>query len=56
MNKFSSDSILTAAQETIIFGDSVAYDYGTNTVYYANEKYHTDLLDIFWYHEKEQKQ
>lgn len=38
LGKFSYDSIIMTPQETVIANDSLAYDYGTSTVYYTNDK------------------
>lgn len=38
MGMFSYDSIIMSPQETVLASDSVAYDYGTSTVYYTNEE------------------
>jgi ketosteroid isomerase-like protein len=35
--QFSYDSIIMQPQETIIVSDTVAYDFGTSSVYYTNE-------------------
>ena len=38
LGQFSYDSIIMKPQETIIASDSLAYDYGTSTVYYTSDK------------------
>ena len=38
LGMFSYDSIRMRPQETVIVSDSVAYDYGTSSVYYTNSK------------------
>lgn len=46
--QFSYDSIRMRPQETIIVSDSVAYDFGTSSVYYTNEKGESvELKDTF---------
>jgi len=48
MGQFSYDSIRMRPQETIIAGDSVAYDFGTSSVYYTNaEGEAIELMDTF---------
>lgn len=48
MGKFSYDSIRMRPQETIIASDSVAYDFGTSSVYYTNaEGTAVELKDTF---------
>ncbi|MBO6881055.1 hypothetical protein [Winogradskyella sp.] len=38
VGSFSYDSLVMKPTETIIVSDSVAYDFGTSSVYYTNEK------------------
>ncbi|WP_250435898.1 Cif family virulence factor [Hanstruepera flava] len=38
IGSFSYDSLVMKPQETIIVSDSVAYDFGTSSVYYTNEQ------------------
>lgn len=48
MGQFSYDSIRMRPQETIIASDSVAYDFGTSSVYYTNvEGEPIELKDTF---------
>lgn len=48
MGQFSYDSIRMRPQETIIASDSVAYDFGTSSVYYTNaEGVPIELKDTF---------
>lgn len=48
MGQFSYDSIRMKPQETVIVSDSVAYDFGTSTVYYTNaEGESIELKDTF---------
>jgi ketosteroid isomerase-like protein len=48
MGKFSYDSIRMRPQETIIASDSIAYDFGTSSVYYTNvEGDPVELKDTF---------
>ena len=48
MGQFSYDSIRMRPQETIIVSDSVAYDFGTSSVYYTNaEGEPIELKDTF---------
>lgn len=48
LGKFSYDSIVMKPQETIVANDSLAYDYGTSTVYYTNDKGESvELYDTF---------
>lgn len=37
-NLFSYDSLVMRPEETIIVSDSIAYDFGTSSVYYTNEE------------------
>jgi ketosteroid isomerase-like protein len=46
--QFSYDSIIMHPKETVIVSDSVAYDFGTSTVYYTNENGESiELEDTF---------
>lgn len=48
LGQFSYDSIIMKPQETIIASDSLAYDFGTSTTYYTNDKGETkELHDTF---------
>lgn len=48
MGRFSYDSIRMRPQETVIVSDSVAYDFGTSSVYYTNaEGEPIELTDTF---------
>jgi ketosteroid isomerase-like protein len=48
MGQFSYDSIRMRPQETIIVSDTVAYDFGTSSVYYTNaEGKSVELTDTF---------
>lgn len=48
LGQFSYDSIVMKPQETVIANDSLAYDYGTSTVYYTNDKGESvELYDTF---------
>lgn len=38
VGSFSYDSLIMSPKETIIVSDSVAYDFGTSSVYYTNEQ------------------
>lgn len=38
VGSFSYDSLIMKPKETIIVSDSVAYDFGTSSVYYTNEQ------------------
>lgn len=38
VGSFSYDSLIMKPQETIIVSDSIAYDFGTSSVYYTNEE------------------
>jgi ketosteroid isomerase-like protein len=46
--QFTYDSIIMQPKETVIVSDSVAYDFGTSTVYYTNENGESiELEDTF---------
>ncbi|NVJ87174.1 MAG: hypothetical protein HWE15_12760 [Algoriphagus sp.] len=48
LGMFSYDSIRMRPQETVIVSDSVAYDFGTSSVFYTNAKGESvELLDTF---------
>ena len=38
VGSFSYDSLIMKPKETIIVSDSIAYDFGTSSVYYTNEQ------------------
>ena len=45
---FSYDSLIMKPQETIIVSDSIAYDFGTSSVFYTNEEGKTvEISDTF---------
>lgn len=44
VGSFSYDSLIMKPKETIIVSDSIAYDFGTSSVYYTNEK--GELVEI----------
>ena len=48
MGQFSYDSIIMRPQETVIVSDTVAYDFGTSSVYYTNaDGESVELTDTF---------
>lgn len=48
IGQFSYDSIIMRPQETVIVSDTVAYDFGTSSVYYTNENGEpVELKDTF---------
>ena len=45
---FSYDSLIMSPEETIIVSDSIAYDFGTSSVYYTNEEGNqVEITDTF---------